>query len=68
MPGHFKSNSAGAELVWCGCRLGFTGWSAHWRSLLSNTIELSVCGPDAAWCQITLTSCYCSCTLIGKKT
>ena len=30
---------------------------AHWRHL-ANTIELSVCGGDAALCQITLTTCY----------
>jgi len=30
---------------------------AHWRHL-SNTIELSVCGRDAAVCQITLTTCW----------
>jgi len=31
--------------------------SAHWRHL-ANTIPLSVCGGDAALCQITLTTCY----------
>ena len=30
---------------------------AHWCKL-GNTIELSVCGSDAALCQITLTTCY----------
>ena len=30
---------------------------AHWRHL-ANTIEPSVCGGDAALCQITLTTCY----------
>jgi len=30
---------------------------AHWRHL-ANTIELSVCGGNAALCQITLTACY----------
>ena len=29
---------------------------AHWRHLV-NTIEPSVCGGDAALCQITLTTC-----------
>jgi len=29
---------------------------AHWRHL-PNTIETSVCGGDAAFCQITLTTC-----------
>jgi len=31
--------------------------SAHWRHL-ANTTEPSICGGDAALCQITLTSCY----------
>jgi len=30
---------------------------AHWRRL-ANTTEPSVCGGDAALCQITLTTCY----------
>ena len=30
--------------------------SGFWRPL-ANTIELSVCGGDAALCQITLTTC-----------
>jgi len=30
---------------------------AHWRHLAS-TIELSVCGGDAASCQIIVTTCY----------
>jgi len=34
------------------CRHG----RAHWRHL-ANTIEPSVCGGDAALCQITLTTC-----------
>jgi len=32
---------------------------AHWRHL-ANTIELSVCGGDAALCQLTLTTCCIS--------
>jgi len=32
-------------------------WSAHWRHL-KNTTEPSMCGGDAALCQITLTTCY----------
>ena len=32
-------------------------WGADWRQL-ANTIEPSVCGGDAALCQITLTTCY----------
>jgi len=35
------------------------GGGAHWRHLL-NTIKPSMCGGDAAFCQITLTTCYCS--------
>ena len=31
-------------------------WGAHWRHL-KNTTELSMCGGDAALCQITLTTC-----------
>jgi len=30
---------------------------AHWRRLANKT-EPSVCGGDAAFCQITLTTCY----------
>jgi len=37
--------------------LAFCIWVAHWRHLASTT-ELSVCSSDAAWCQITLTTCY----------
>jgi len=32
----------------------FCIWGAHWRHL-ANTTELSVCGSDAALCQITMT-------------
>jgi len=32
------------------------GGRAHWRNL-GNTIEPSMCGGDAACCQITLTTC-----------
>ena len=31
-------------------------WGAHWRHL-KNTTEPSMCGGDAALCQITLTTC-----------
>jgi len=41
----------------CGCRLGCTIWDAYRRNL-ANTIAPSVCGGDAALCQITLTTCY----------
>jgi len=32
-------------------------WGAHWRHL-KNTTEPSMCGGDAALCQITLTTCF----------
>ena len=32
-------------------------WVAHWRHL-KNTTEPSMCGSDAALCQITLTTCF----------
>jgi len=35
-------------------------WGAHWRHL-KNTTEPSMCGGDAALCQITLTTCCCCC-------
>jgi len=31
---------------------GYTRWGAHWRNLV-NKIESSMCGGDAALCQIT---------------
>jgi len=34
----------------------FCIWNAHWRHL-ANTTEPSMCGGDAALCQITLTTC-----------
>ena len=36
--------------------LAFYVWGAHWRHL-ANTTEPSMCGGDAALCQITLTTC-----------
>jgi len=36
--------------------LAFYIWGAHWRHL-KNTTEPSMCGGDAALCQITLTTC-----------
>ena len=39
--------------------LAFYIWGAHWRHL-KNTTEPSMCGGDAALCQITLTTCYVS--------
>jgi len=37
--------------------LAFYIWGAHWHHL-ANTSEPSICGSDAALCQITLTTCY----------
>jgi len=37
--------------------LAFYKMGAHWRHL-ANTIEPSMCGGDAALCQITLSTCY----------
>jgi len=37
--------------------LAFYIWDAH-RRHLKNTTERSMCGGDAAFCQITLTTCY----------
>ena len=36
---------------------GFLYMGAHWRHL-ANTSKPSMCGGDAALCQITLTTCY----------
>jgi len=36
--------------------LAFYIWGAHWHHL-KNTTEPSMCGGDAALCQITLTTC-----------
>jgi len=42
--------------------LAFYIWRAHWRHL-ANTTQPSVCGGDAALCEITLTTCqYYKCT------
>ena len=40
--------------------LAFYIRDAHWR-YLANTTEPSMCGGDAALCQITLTTCYYRC-------
>ena len=40
----------------CQLFLAFYIWGAHWRHL-KNTTEPSMCGGDAALCQITLTTC-----------
>ena len=37
--------------------LAFYTWGAHWRHLKITT-EPSMCGGDAALCQITLSTCY----------
>jgi len=47
-----KATQQRTEPVWCWCR-----WGAYWCHL-ANMIEPSVCGSDAALCQITLTSYY----------
>jgi len=52
-----KASQQGAAPVRCGCRLGRTRRGSHWRNLV-NTIEPSVCGGDAALCQITSTTCF----------
>ena len=39
--------------------LAFYIWGAHWRHL-KNTTKPSMCGGDAALCQITLTTCFFS--------
>jgi len=39
----------------------------HWHNL-ANTIEPSVCGGDAALCQITLTSCFCMVMQVNYQT
>ena len=36
---------------------GFVYMGAHWRHL-ANTTEPSMCGGNAALCQITVTNCY----------
>ena len=53
-----QSGSAhqGSERVLCGCHCGVLNSGAHWHHL-ANTIEPSVCGGDAALCQITLSIC-----------
>jgi len=38
-------------------RVGPRKPALHWRHLV-NTIETSMCDDDAAFCQITLTTCY----------
>jgi len=50
-----KATQHGTVPVRCEC----ADWSVlytHWRHL-SNTTEPSVCGSDAAFCQLTLTTC-----------
>jgi len=46
-----KATQQRTELVRCEC-----WWGAYWRNL-ANTTEPSMCGGDAASCQIT-TTCY----------
>jgi len=40
--------------------------SANWRSYLANTTEPSMCGADAVFCQITLTTCLTMNTTINE--
>jgi len=37
-------------------------WVVHWRHLV-NTVEPSICGSDATFCQITLTTCFHTCNV-----
>ena len=41
----------------------YMGWRVHWRHL-ANTTEPSVCGCDAALCQITLSTCFLQITAV----
>jgi len=43
--------------------LAFYIWGAQWRHL-KNTTEPSMCGTDAALCQITLTTCLFTCHVV----
>jgi len=58
-PGHvgavdiLRATQQGAAPARCGCRLECTRWGAQWRQL-ANTTEPSVCGGDAALCQMRL--------------
>jgi len=47
-----KATQQHTEPVRCECRSG-----AYWRNL-ANMVDPSMCGGDAAFCQITLTLCY----------
>ena len=47
--------------------LSFYIWGVDWRHL-ANATEPSVCGGDAALCQITFTTClYLCCVLVNHK-
>jgi len=48
-----QSDSAGGSTGMVRMPIGCTSCGAHWRNL-ANTSEPSVCGSDAALCQITL--------------
>jgi len=52
------SDSAGGRNGLVCMPIGVYYMGAHWRHLV-NTMEPSMCGGDAALCQITLTTCYC---------
>ena len=49
------STEGSTGMVWMS--MGCTRWGAHWRHLVNMT-EPSICGSDAALCQVTLTTCY----------
>jgi len=51
-----QSNSAGRRTGMVHMMTKFTRGGTHWRHLVY-AIEPSVCGGDAALCQITLTTC-----------
>ena len=51
----FKVTQQWAVPVQCGFGLGYTRSGAHYRHLANRT-EPSVCGGNAAFCQITLTT------------
>ena len=55
-----KNGWTDRDAVWVvdsgGSKKACIRWGAHWRHL-ANTIEPSMCGGDAVYCQITLTTC-----------
>jgi len=59
---HRRPKEAQVQLYLPGCT-NVPSW-AHWCHL-ANMNELSICGGNAAWCQVTLTACYYYCYYIG---